>query len=82
MNIHQLFPDHEDAEMAADPKARIAELERALFEIQQMSIRRQIEELDDLLDGVQGLSQTKYQSDSVWLESLHEFCERALRGGA
>jgi len=82
MNVHQLFPDREHHDMPpADPHTRIRELEAALREIQQMSIRRQIADLDTMLDGVKSLSPASFYSDAVWLESLHEFCERALRGG-
>jgi hypothetical protein len=79
MSIHYLFPDTE-VEMAAatDLHARIAGLEQALRDIQQMSIRRQIDGLDAMLNSVKSLTPRETQSDSAWLENLIEFCERAL----
>ena len=79
MNVYQLFPMEAETTMtAADMTIRIAGLEQALRDIQQMSIRRQIEELDSMLEGIKRISPSEYYADSVWLESLHEFCERAL----
>jgi N-methylhydantoinase B/oxoprolinase/acetone carboxylase alpha subunit len=77
MNIYQLFPEEHEM-TAADLQARIAALEQALREIQQMSIRRQIEDLDDMIEGINRLTPRSVFPDSVWLESLHEICERAL----
>ena len=75
MNVHYLFP--ENVEMAAI-HARIAELEQALRDIQQMAIQRQIDGLDAMLDNVKSLTPRGGYSDAAWLKDLIEFCEQAL----